>query len=53
MRMARNLREFAKGVLAALKDLPNGVQIDSISVLPDSLAFDEEEINLTSFAEDE
>ena len=53
MRMVRNLRAFAKGVLAALNNLPDGVRINGIIVLPDSLPFEEEEINLTAFVEDE
>jgi hypothetical protein len=42
LRIATGLRQFAETVLHQLSGLPNGVEVDSVSVRPDSLPFGEE-----------
>jgi hypothetical protein len=42
LRIARDLRDFASTALSSLENLPRGIQVDSVSVLPSLLPFGEE-----------
>ena len=44
LRIAKDMAEFAGRILDGLTDLPKGVTVDSISVLPDMIVFGKEVI---------
>jgi hypothetical protein len=47
LRVARNMREFARNILNGLAALPYSTEVDSVSVPPSEIEFAREEISLT------
>jgi len=52
LRISANLKKFSEEILACLVRLPNGIAVDSVSVDPNRISFDDE-VALTAADEDE